>query len=41
MESKSNKQISVFILFYAFGYTNDKEIVDMCCMNNQEIRKFV
>lgn len=30
--------MSVFILFYAFGTTNDKEIVQMCSLNDQKIK---
>ena len=32
------KNMSVFILFYAFGIVNDKEIVDLCCMNDKNIK---
>ena len=31
----------VFVLFYAFGITNDKEIIDMCSMKDKRIESYV
>jgi hypothetical protein len=33
--------MSVFILFYAFGFTNDKVILDFCSFQDPEVLKLV
>ena len=43
MEKDTNikKNLSVFVLFYAFGITTDKKIIEMCSMKDKNIQDFV